>query len=406
MRGEIVYSAILLLVAVGMSLTLLSGRRSPLVPFSLALPQWALAVTITPLGLFLMALARADAGPWLALLGKLLIAAGYALFVGALVRAVGFRCTPRLRALVFAPVLLVLLASALLLILEPGQDLRSGLLSLVLAGYSLVALLLAWSDRERGSTATLALLAAGFGIALLVHLLRGLWLIVDPSLYFAWPLLERGLLALGVLAPMAASLAFALTASNRLLAEFAQLAHRDELTGLPNRRAFQRQGARLYALSQPGRLAAVAIDIDHFKRINDSLGHGEGDRVLVRTAAALATCTDAGDLLARVGGEEFFCLLPGADLAQGERVAERMRLAVLETFASEPVARLRVSVSIGVALRRVFDRDLEGFLERADQALLAAKALGRNRVVTDATPLKPLPPERKVVAMRRAPRRR
>ncbi len=398
--NELVYSLILFVLALGMAVTLLGARQSPLVPFGLAMPQWAAAVAVTPLGLVLMALGRQLAEPWFDLLGKAMIAAGYALFVGALIRAVGLRCNNRLRVMVFLPALTVLLASAAFRVLDPHQPLRSGLLSLVLAGYSFAAVALALSDLRRGSRFTLAMLAGGFALAGLVQLIRGVCLTGDPSLYLTHALLERALLSIGVLAPLGSTVAFALTASNRLQAEFAHLAHRDELTGLPNRRAFLRQAQRLFAGARPYRLAALVIDIDRFKQVNDRLGHPEGDRILARTAGVLSACVDPGDLLARVGGEEFYCLLPGADLREAERVSETMRQRIEANFAAEKQPEARVTISVGAAVYRDFDEHLQMLLERADRALLAAKALGRNRVVTDAQPLRTAAAPGKIVDLR------
>jgi diguanylate cyclase (GGDEF)-like protein len=402
--NEFVYSLILFVLALGMAVTLLGTRQSPLVPFGLAMPQWAAAVAVTPLGLVLLSLGREFAQPWFSLLGKAMIAAGYALFVGALLRAVGVRCTRRLRILVFLPALIVLLASAFYLAIDPTQPLRTGLLSLVLSGYSFAAVALALSDLRRGSRFTLFMLSGGFALAGIVQLVRGIWLSGDPALYATHALLERALLSIGVLAPLGSTVAFALTASNRLQAEFAHLAHRDELTGLPNRRAFVRQAQRLFTGARPHRLAALVIDIDHFKQVNDRLGHPEGDRILVRVAGTLASCIDPGDLLARVGGEEFYCLLPGADLREAERLSETMRQKVEVTFAEEKRAEARVTISVGAAVYREFDEHLQMLLERADRALLAAKALGRNRVVTDAQPLRTAAVPGKIVDLRQPSR--
>lgn len=402
--NELVYSLILFVLALGMAVTLLGARQSPLVPFGLAMPQWAAAVAVSPLGLVLMTLGRTLNEPWFLLLGKGTIAAGYALFVGALIRAVGMRCSRRLRLLVFSPALVVLLASATYLVIEPDQPLRTGLLSLVLCGYSFAAAALALSDLHRGSRFTLMMLAGGFGLAGIVQLIRGIWLAGDPASYVTYPLLERALLSIGVLAPLGTTVAFALTASNRLQAEFAHLAHRDELTGLPNRRAFLRQAQRLFSAARPHRLAALVIDIDHFKQVNDRLGHPEGDRILARVAGTLASCIDPGDLLARVGGEEFYCLLPGADLREAERIAEAMRQKCEATFAEEKRPEARVTVSVGAAVYRDFDENLHGLIERADRALLAAKALGRNRVVTDAQPLRTTAVPGKIVDLRQSSR--
>jgi diguanylate cyclase (GGDEF)-like protein len=117
-------------------------------------------------------------------------------------------------------------------------------------------------------------------------------------------------------------------------------------------------------------------DVDHFKRINDTYGHERGDRVLVELAGRLRAVLRATDVAYRVGGEEFVLLLPGRDGAAAVRVAERVRRAVSDV----PVAGLPLTVSAGVATTRAGEGSLPDLLSRADDALYAAKAAGRNRV--------------------------
>jgi two-component system cell cycle response regulator len=124
------------------------------------------------------------------------------------------------------------------------------------------------------------------------------------------------------------------------------------------------------------------VDLDHFKAVNDRLGHAAGDAVLAAVAGRLAGALRDGDLLARVGGEEFAALLPGAGLAEVLDVAERLRLRVAEA----PVVvrggdALPVTVSIGCAVLVGADGEAIALLARADEKLYAAKAAGRNRVV-------------------------
>lgn len=152
----------------------------------------------------------------------------------------------------------------------------------------------------------------------------------------------------------------------------------DELTGLCNRRHFLVLAARELALLAPGQQHGLAlIDLDHFKRINDTYGHAVGDRVLQTFAAVARACLRDDDILARYGGEEFVLLLPDTDVDQFSTCCERLR----EAFAgAEPVGVTvgKISLSIGMTLMGA-DDDLDEALQRADQALYRAKRDGRNR---------------------------
>jgi len=160
---------------------------------------------------------------------------------------------------------------------------------------------------------------------------------------------------------------------------------RDSLTGLANRRAFD---LRLAAcLTGDGAPACLLLgDIDHFKRVNDTYGHLFGDQVLKAVAQGVAACLGPAHLAARVGGEEFAILLPGAGLPQAQALAERVRA----TVAASRIRRRgggdavgQVTISLGVAAQRQGEA-ADRWFDRADQALYAAKHAGRNRVTVSA----------------------
>lgn len=160
------------------------------------------------------------------------------------------------------------------------------------------------------------------------------------------------------------------------------LAATDELTGLANRRAFGRHLERLLerANAVGGKLALAIFDVDHFKDVNDSHGHAVGDRVLQRVSTRALQVVRGGDVIGRLGGEEFGILMPGASLDDARAVAERLRLAI-QAGAREGEEDLpRVTVSVGIASARAGEQSPATLSQEADRALYAAKREGRNRV--------------------------
>ena len=162
----------------------------------------------------------------------------------------------------------------------------------------------------------------------------------------------------------------------------------DPLTGVGNRRCFMASAGaaleRTWQIDQ--RFSLILLDLDHFKQLNDTCGHAMGDLALWQVAQALTDLVRPEDILARIGGEEFAILLPGIGSAGAAQVAERLREAVarlvLEPAGAPPV---RLTASFGVTERWQEDRSIEDLLRRADAAVYAAKARGRNCVETAAT---------------------
>ena len=163
-----------------------------------------------------------------------------------------------------------------------------------------------------------------------------------------------------------------------MMRQLEDLAATDELTGLCNRRHFLRLASRELEGLRNGRQHGLALlDLDHFKRVNDTYGHAAGDRVLQAFAGVARACLRDGDVVARYGGEEFVLLLPNTEADQFTACCERLR----EAFShAEPlgVKVAGLSVSIGMTLLTAQD-DLDEALQRADQALYQAKRNGRNR---------------------------
>ena len=160
------------------------------------------------------------------------------------------------------------------------------------------------------------------------------------------------------------------------------LASRDELTGLPNRRHAQDLMAIEAAGDKRERtpLSLCLMDIDNFKRINDTLGHAAGDQVLQLVARHAVLALRETDVLARWGGEEFLLLLPDTSLADAERVVERVRwqLSCVDTWRERP--ELRVTFSGGITVRRD-DESMQQAIARADVLLYQAKAAGRDCMI-------------------------
>lgn len=165
------------------------------------------------------------------------------------------------------------------------------------------------------------------------------------------------------------------------------LAVTDELTGLYNRRYFDRHLNVMLgkAQAQERDMALMILDIDHFKAVNDNYGHAIGDAVLREFSARLKRNVRGVDLACRFGGEEFVVLMPDTDVGDAEMVAERVRRAIAERPFDVGLGRpLAVTVSVGVSLNETTADTPEMLIKRADVALYRAKREGRNRVVLDA----------------------
>lgn len=180
---------------------------------------------------------------------------------------------------------------------------------------------------------------------------------------------------------MVAALAAFMAAINHHQKELEALANIDELTGLANRRVFDAALSFAHKVrKRTGRpLSVMVLDLDHFKRINDTLGHLRGDDVLRRAADVIRRNLRESDLLCRWGGEEFIVLMDGCPLARARIVAEAIRRAVETEPMAAPDDGVRITISIGVAETADGD-DPDLLIAKADQALYQAKEFGRNRV--------------------------
>jgi diguanylate cyclase (GGDEF)-like protein len=173
----------------------------------------------------------------------------------------------------------------------------------------------------------------------------------------------------------------------RLLAELRHKARHDSLTGLLNRRAIEEAiGAQMQRGRRSGEPhSLLMLDLDHFKSINDRLGHAAGDLVLQHVATVLQANVRNIDQVARVGGEEFLVLMPGASLDTARPAAERLREQLTADSAQFQGTSVKISVSIGIAQWADHSEELSRLLIRVDTALYQAKAQGRNRVFASGT---------------------
>ena len=233
--------------------------------------------------------------------------------------------------------------------------------------YIWLALYAAYFFPVRNAAAQLGLMSGAYLVVLLVSsphtVVAGSWLTL------VW-----------VIFPAAALLRAVRDAVTGLVRSLAEVARTDTLTGLKNRLALEQEihVEVERTLRAENELSIVIGDLDHFKAVNDELGHRAGDAALVRIGQILHTRRRVGDSIARTGGEEFTLLLPGASEHEAYLVAERLRVTVEREFADHPVP---LTFSFGVATYPEHGRDADAVIEAADQALYAAKALGRNRSV-------------------------
>ena len=222
--------------------------------------------------------------------------------------------------------------------------------------------------------------AVGFGF-------RAVRAVLDPGSVASEMIRDSALNVGSAFAYIVLTLAFHATLMVLVAARLtAQLRHRsrhDGLTGLLDRRAIDEAlQAQIQRSRRTGETFSVLmLDLDHFKAINDRFGHAAGDRALKHVAALLREVLREVDRLGRVGGEEFLAMMPGAALDAAGPVAERVR----ERLAANPMMLdsipVLLSASIGMAQWNAPDEDASRLVGRADSALYAAKALGRDRVV-------------------------
>jgi diguanylate cyclase (GGDEF)-like protein len=346
--------------------------------------HWATMACLVAGGLGLILL-RGQAPQWLSVgVGNALMLAAFVALRRGIQRLARLPASDREHGLLLGLGLLSALGTAV-----PGLN---PLPAVLLAATSMAWTLLRGANEIRSAMAAelgrtpAAWCAAPMALLALVFLVRAVAAVLRPA-GFQLYLQQPG--GIGVAAGFAALVIMLLLHANltalvllRLVRRLQYQSDHDMLTGLLSRRPMEQlllaEAQRQRRFGQP--FALLSIDIDHFKRINDAHGHAAGDAVLKRVAEALRATARDMDSVARMGGEEFCVLLPGADTLGAQGVAERMLASVRGLHHPEIGAGLQTTVSIGLAVMETPGESIQALQRRLDQALYGAKAAGRDRI--------------------------
>ncbi|MEO6104112.1 MAG: GGDEF domain-containing protein [Pseudoxanthomonas sp.] len=385
LRSATVFGAVCVLLVA--TLLLLGWRSLPgaMLP---SLRWWLASLGLHGAGSLLMA-TRDLASTWLSLvLANTLLGMGLACMAIAMR---GFYGIPQRRTLHIGLALSIALVALWFVEIHPDVHARIVSLSLLLAVPMASA---ARSVFRRGGpmgvVPRLTGIAFAFGTSTL--LVRAAAELVWPSeaLQLMEPLpMNVACVGAVLVLPLLATVGFLLMCTERSQAELERTARLDYLTGIYNRRAIEELASReIRAARRHGNaLAILLLDVDHFKRVNDEHGHEVGDQALIEAVRRMRKSLRGEDLIGRQGGEEFVVVMPGQDLDSAHAAAERLRRdfaddAMRVIAGGTPIESL-VTVSIGVAALCVGDAHWSNLLRRADRAMYAAKAAGRNTVVAD-----------------------
>lgn len=258
-----------------------------------------------------------------------------------------------------------------------ASEWRLSIAAVIVAFFCLAAAREIWVRDGLSSRVPIAILLAVHTAAVLLRIPVAFFEVDTISLNFdnRWfaPMAIETLIFMQVLALLLLSLT-----KERAEANLRQAALTDPLTGLANRRAFFEQGARLVAQGKRSSIptSMIAFDLDHFKQINDTYGHPFGDVILEAFAVAMRNGLRAGDLAARIGGEEFAVILPGADEQDARTVADRIVALFSDLVGATAGDRLRFTTSAGLAVSPASAQSIETIFAAADRALYDAKGRG------------------------------
>lgn len=382
-RSALLVGALLTLLISG--LLAVVSRAMP-AAFRPAVAWWVAATLLQPAGFVLLSL-RGEAPPLLTIVvANGLVALAFAAYAMALRRF--FKREAAASRGLAAAVLLVIASSAWWGLVRPAMPPRLITVSLVLAwmlGYC------AWTlYRHSDARGPIRHVAGGvFLVSAAIMAYRAMVPAFAPeqvTTVFQLTHVQLLTYAVGSILPVVATVGFLLMCAERSQRELERAARVDYLTGCYNRRAIEEMGTRAIAAARRHGMpmAALVADIDHFKRINDELGHAIGDQALVRTVERIRDGLRTEDVLGRLGGEEFIVLMPNTDGDSAVAAGERIRAA----FSELPLlldGHLRtVTLSVGVAVLAPADRLFSQLLQRADRTMYAAKNAGRDLVISDS----------------------
>lgn len=225
-----------------------------------------------------------------------------------------------------------------------------------------------------------------FVVSAIPMLLRAAIELADPAFEPARAFARNLFFLTGSGLPLIGTIGFLLMCNDCINDELSRLAMLDPLTGVFNRRTFEERAQQV--IDQATRamrpLSLLAVDIDHFKHVNDEFGHEGGDEALRLVVALMRESLAEGQILSRIGGEEFAVLLPGADEPEATATAERLRRHLERSAVNVDGRQLFLQISAGVATLAPGMENLSSLLRAADRALYAAKRAGRNRVKTSS----------------------
>lgn len=265
------------------------------------------------------------------------------------------------------------------LLAEPNFPHRAAAFSFIVSVFYFDQLRLVWRNRVHHFTSWFfGLLMAVQGLNTFSRGVAALFLEENAADLLRRSALASVYLALANFMALLMTVAFLMLATRKLQMILEQRSTHDPLTGVLNRRGFLQFFNRVRARQQRGDfpLSLMAIDLDHFKQVNDQYGHAQGDKVLVHVAAMIMRTARECDYVARFGGEEFVVLMPDTTLPHAQQLAQRIQSLLRE---SPQPGLPACTVSIGIAAQQAPGESLDSLFSRADAALYRAKANGRNR---------------------------
>ena len=379
-RSALLVGATLTLM-IGLVLLVVGRSMSPV--YRPSLHWWVAATLLQPAGFVLLSL-RDSLSPFLSILvANAFIAMGLTAYVVALRH---FFQLPSGRGPLALLVAAAVLVSFYWGLVDPDLTKRLIAVSVVLALVLAASASLVYRH-SRGAVRHVTGLAFAGSAAIMGY--RAVMLVFDPgqvSTVFELTHVQVLTYAIGSVLPVIGTIGFLLLCTERSQKELESAARVDYLTSCYNRRAIEELATQSIAAARRHGLplSLLVLDIDHFKRINDELGHAIGDLALVESVARIRSTLRTEDVLGRLGGEEFIVLMPNADGDSAVNAGERIR----HSFSAEPLPmdghRRTVTISIGVATLAPMDGDFSQLLQRGDRAMYGAKNAGRDLVMPDA----------------------